>query len=218
MPQAGIYEIRNTTNGKRYVGSSRVISRRLSEHRAMLRGRYHHSVALQRAWDKYGEESFEFRPLAYLEDADLVATEQRLIEQAFAEDAGCYNIARHSDANMRGRRHSEETRKRMSVSRTGNRSRTGYPSHWKGKKLSPAHCEAIKRVKQNVSIETRQKMSAAKIGKEPANKGIRNAQCKRGHLMTEENIYLRKDNGSHQCKACIRVRDIIRRESLKKSA
>lgn len=38
---AGIYEIRNAVNGKRYVGSSVRIKKRWRDHRSALNGRKH---------------------------------------------------------------------------------------------------------------------------------------------------------------------------------
>lgn len=57
----GIYLIRNKTNNKIYVGStSRSFKNRFSMHRYQLRKNEHHSPYLQKSWNKYGEENFEF--------------------------------------------------------------------------------------------------------------------------------------------------------------
>lgn len=56
----GIYQIVNTVNGKRYVGSAVNFASRWRLHRHHLRTGKHHSVALQRAWNKYGESAFDF--------------------------------------------------------------------------------------------------------------------------------------------------------------
>lgn len=56
----GIYKIQNMLNGKIYVGQSVDIEKRWSTHRAELKNNYHHNVHLQSAWNKYGEENFEF--------------------------------------------------------------------------------------------------------------------------------------------------------------
>ncbi len=61
--QSGIYEILNTVNGKRYIGSAASFKKRWKKHKADLRGRTHHSRKLQNAWNKYGEAAFEFRVL-----------------------------------------------------------------------------------------------------------------------------------------------------------
>lgn len=56
----GIYKIVNTFNNKVYIGSSVDIESRHQEHKRDLRNGKHHNYLLQRDWDKYGEESFEF--------------------------------------------------------------------------------------------------------------------------------------------------------------
>lgn len=49
---SGIYEIVNTINGKRYVGSAVSLKRRWVDHRRDLRAGKHHSRHLQNAWAK----------------------------------------------------------------------------------------------------------------------------------------------------------------------
>ena len=52
----GIYEIYNIKNHKRYIGSSINIERRWSEHLRSLNSNTHHSIKLQRAWNKANDE------------------------------------------------------------------------------------------------------------------------------------------------------------------
>lgn len=56
----GIYKIVNKINNKVYIGESLDIERRWDEHKEDLNNNKHHSKKLQSAWNKYGEESFEF--------------------------------------------------------------------------------------------------------------------------------------------------------------
>ena len=53
-----IYQITNKVNGKIYIGKTNDLNRRISKHYSELRGNYHHSHKLQRAYNKYGEENF----------------------------------------------------------------------------------------------------------------------------------------------------------------
>ena len=57
---SGIYEIVNTVNGKRYVGSSKDIYGRWVQHQNELKKEKHHNPHLQNAWKLYGKESFNF--------------------------------------------------------------------------------------------------------------------------------------------------------------
>lgn len=56
----GVYKIVNKTNGHFYVGSSVNLNKRFWRHKNELRKDKHHCLFLQRAWNKYGEENFEF--------------------------------------------------------------------------------------------------------------------------------------------------------------
>lgn len=56
----GIYCIENIINNRKYIGLSRDIYRRWVEHKSELRRGTHANVYLQNAWNKYGENNFEF--------------------------------------------------------------------------------------------------------------------------------------------------------------
>lgn len=65
---SGIYEIINKVNGHKYIGQSRNIYQRINEHKSLLKNQKHlykngEPTLLQRAWNKYGEENFEFKIL-----------------------------------------------------------------------------------------------------------------------------------------------------------
>lgn len=56
----GIYRVTNKINNKSYVGQSQNVVSRLNGHRKMLLNNVHGNQHLQNAWNKYGEENFEF--------------------------------------------------------------------------------------------------------------------------------------------------------------
>lgn len=56
----GIYAIKNTINGKVYIGSAKNFKKRWKRHRSQLKNNKHHSIKLQRSYNKYGKDSFEF--------------------------------------------------------------------------------------------------------------------------------------------------------------
>jgi group I intron endonuclease len=64
---SGIYQIRNSVNGKIYVGSAKNIYARWTAHKAQLRENRHHSILLQRAWNKYGAFAFSFEVIEFLD-------------------------------------------------------------------------------------------------------------------------------------------------------
>lgn len=56
-----VYAIRNLVSGKQYVGQTCGFpEQRWRRHTNKLRTRTHENEKLQRAWDKYGEDAFEF--------------------------------------------------------------------------------------------------------------------------------------------------------------
>lgn len=61
--RSGIYQILCTVSGKSYVGSSKQIYVRWSQHRSKLRKGAHASPRLQQAWNKHGEAAFAFSVL-----------------------------------------------------------------------------------------------------------------------------------------------------------
>lgn len=76
MTKSGIYKIINIVNGKYYLGSSDNIDKRWKKHRCDLRHNRHHSIHLQRAWNKYGEKSFIFEIIEKVETKMLLEKEQ----------------------------------------------------------------------------------------------------------------------------------------------
>jgi group I intron endonuclease len=146
MPNfSGIYEIRCVATGKRYVGSAVRIAKRWRHHREALRGGRHHSLHLQRAWDKYGEAAFDFVVLMPCEKCELLTQEQRLMDFYRAADSEHgYNInptagsplgrkftpeqsAAHSE-RMKGKPVSDDARRQISASLMGNKRRLGHRS------------------------------------------------------------------------------------------
>ena len=76
-----IYGIKNKESSKYYVGGTINFSQRKSSHLNKLNKNKHHSRKMQRAWDKYGKDSFEFIVLEKVKDVDkLTDTEQKWID------------------------------------------------------------------------------------------------------------------------------------------
>lgn len=85
----GVYEIRNLVNGKVYIGSTIMsFHRRWDHHRSLLRGNTHKNTHLQRAWNKYGEDSFLFSILEVVDECCTLDVEQTYLDSV--EDK--YNI------------------------------------------------------------------------------------------------------------------------------
>ena len=89
--EGGIYGIINTVNGHIYIGSSRNIMSRWRQHRKHLNMQIHHSLYLQKAWNKYGSSSFALKPLLYINDLNkLIFFEQIFLDKLKPQ----YNVAK----------------------------------------------------------------------------------------------------------------------------
>src|SRR5437667_4928104 len=91
VSSCGIYEIRNTADGKVYIGSAERFEKRWRSHRNDLRRGLHTNNHLQRAWTKYGESVFEFSQLLTCPKDNLVFWEQLAID-AYSEWLGPENM------------------------------------------------------------------------------------------------------------------------------
>lgn len=80
-----IYKIVNTETKEFYLGSSTNFNKRKTEHLYDLRHNCHHSKYLQNAWNKYGEDKFEFIVFkdykAKASNKDLKSREQNYIDK-----------------------------------------------------------------------------------------------------------------------------------------
>ena len=118
----GIYLIKNISDSKVYVGSARRLIERISLHKHQLRNNKHHSIHLQNAWNKYGEDVFIFGVLEIVEcDNDLVKIEQIYIDKyKSSNDNFGYNICPKAKNNL-GVKHTKGIQeKRMRMAGEGN--------------------------------------------------------------------------------------------------
>lgn len=159
MKISGVYAIVNTVNNKRYVGSSKSVDSRFNEHRRKLRRGDHTNKKLQRAWNKYGEDKFEF---VVIEECCIDNLLTR--EQAYIDECSEYNVRKNAWANY-GLVPTEETRRRMSVA-------------GKGRKFSEEHKAKIGAQSRGrkLSDEARKKLSEGAKGRPGAFKGRKHSE------------------------------------------
>jgi len=73
----GVYRVRNTANGKAFIGTARDLPGILNSQRAQLRMGSHMNRALQRDWNELGPGAFEFEVLDTLEPRDAPGYDPR---------------------------------------------------------------------------------------------------------------------------------------------
>lgn len=99
----GVYRIINTVNNKIYIGSTTSgFYTRYTCHKSDLKLNEHHSILLQRAWNKYGELSFDFEILEIVESKlDTLKKEQEYLDkfESYNSNIG-YNIAKYADGGI----------------------------------------------------------------------------------------------------------------------
>lgn len=114
----GIYKIVNSVNGKYYVGSTNNFKKRWICHRYLLKANRHHNTKLQNAWNKYGENSFNFIIVESNFDS-LLSLEQTYLDIAKLNSVICYNLSFDARAPWRGKKLSESHRRNVSLALTG---------------------------------------------------------------------------------------------------
>ena len=123
MKISGIYKIVNKVNGKYYVGSSKNINYRWRRHKWELRLNKHTNDYLQRSWNKYSENNFEFQIVELASENQLLEKEQEYLNEIKNEKDKCYNL----NPNSSGGNWSEYSKKKFSLKRI----KSGNPMYGK---------------------------------------------------------------------------------------
>lgn len=126
MINSGIYIITNYSNNKIYIGSSKDLKRRISQHKYLLSKNKHHNKHLQLSYNKYGKDNFNYKVLENCEIKDLINREQYYIDELKPQ----YNIALiilssgyvwtdemklNQSKRLKGKITSEETKQKLKI-------------------------------------------------------------------------------------------------------
>ena len=105
MKISGIYKITNTITGDFYIGSSKNIKRRWSEHKCKSTWNKCPNNPLYKDMQKYGLENFEFQVLEEVEPDKLKEKEQQFIEMLKPtynnRNADGLNVGRHKESQKK---------------------------------------------------------------------------------------------------------------------
>jgi group I intron endonuclease len=167
MNVSGIYSITNTNSGKVYYGSSNNVNGRWRNHKSKLNKNIHPNPHLQNAWNKYGGKSFRFNIEEEIPSEQLQTVEQCYLEWCKIFPRWSYNIGYDAECATRGLKFglpSKEHRRKIGLANSGSNS-VNY-----GKKMSDETRKRMSVSKRGVpkpprTEEHKRNMSFAKKGK-----------------------------------------------------
>jgi group I intron endonuclease len=171
--KSGIYEIVNRLNGKKYVGSSHDVEKRILTHKSKLRCNTHVNKHLQNSYNKHGVDNFDFNIIEICPIDDL--TDRETHHLSLVKES--YNIREVVDSNL-GLKMSEETKRKISEAN-------------RGKKLTDEHKKRLSEALKNkpMSSESILKMKNTLTGRkltEEHKKNISKNHANRGKTLSEE--------------------------------
>lgn len=103
---SGIYKITNKVNGKIYIGQTYDVVSRWIHHKSDLNHNRHHNIHLQKAWNMYGQENFDFEIIERCSVDQLNTREEFWIHQYDSYNSG-YNLD-CGGLGVRGYKHTED--------------------------------------------------------------------------------------------------------------
>jgi len=154
---SGIYCFENILDGKKYVGQAQDLEYRTKRHFGSLKKGKDRCVVLQRAWNFYGKENFIVYTIEICEIDLLDEREIYWIRELHSHVSEWgYNVSLGGDSVMRGRHHTDETKKKLSDGMIG---------------IKKSEEAVQKLVGQKRTDETRKKMSESQRGENHPNFG-----------------------------------------------
>lgn len=215
---SGVYIIRSTVNDKVYVGSTKRLRARFLAHRSLLEKGQHHSKKMQRHANKHGVDNLAFCLVELAQACNLIETEQKWIDfyNAYKRGFNALPIAGSrlgmvlsSEARMNismgklGRPVSDRARKRISEACKGRvlseeTRRKMFEARLPGIQERAQAREAKKvqpRAKRAQTVETKQKISSARMGQKPSEEtkqkmSLSRAGVKRGPMSDAQKLAL----------------------------
>lgn len=144
---AVIYRITNMINNKYYIGSAESFARREWQHKYKLKRGEHTNPHLQASWNKYGGDAFIFEIIEEIPEGESQLAWEDKYLSLYAANYECYNINQNAELPRLGLKHTEKSKQKNSLSRTG---KAAGAEHY--------------RYGQTVSAEVRQKIGNTQRG------------------------------------------------------
>lgn len=160
--ETGVYCWYNKINGKRYVGSTALgFNKRRSYHLSFLRRNKSGHIYLQRAWNKYGEENFEWQILIRCPPERCIQWEQFYINKFKAADKNYgYNLSPTAGSTL-GIKCSDEAKRKISEAQKGRtiseETKRKISEAQKGKTISDEHKRKISEARKGITFSDEHK-------------------------------------------------------------
>ncbi len=202
---SGVYMFTCLANGKRYIGSSYNIYKRLGEHIGHLVRQDHGNHYLQEAWDLYGEYAFNIEILEECAPNMRNAKEKELILALAPEwnlklpnvEKDTWTVSEETRKRIseagKGRVFSEEHRRRKSEAQVGRRlseeTKAKIAAAHTGKKLSDEHKRKVSEAGKGRTMpqDARDRISKANKGKKFTAEHLANlSAAHKGYVPSEE--------------------------------
>lgn len=195
MNETGIYRIVCNINGKYYIGSAQDVAQRWKNHVTLLRLKRHHSIHLQRAWNRYGADNFTLEVIERCTLENLIEREQHYLDTLCPFHGRGYNIS-PTAGSTRGAKRTPEQIERMAV-------------FFRGRKLTPEHRAKISAAGKGRrhSPATRAKLSEIGTKNNP----------QRGRPLTEKQraVLIRPAGPNHPNRGVVRTHEMRRKLAMK---
>lgn len=204
--KSGIYGIRNLINNKIYIGSSRNIHSRITNHKCLLRKNKHKNIYLQNSYNKYGLLNFLFFKIEICELEMLLELESKYINFYSSSDPKFGFNMIHIDKDTKRNTHSDKSRRKMSESGKLRYSKIKFDYCKYGHEYTDENTY-IRKTGWKSCVTCAKKLTEEKnkLSKEERlRKRINKKTCKNNHIICDENIIIDKF-GHKKCLLCRRA-------------
>lgn len=191
---SGIYLITCSPSNRFYLGSSVHIHRRWSWHKGTLKRGNHHSILLQRAWNKYGKDSFTFAVIEECPPEMCIEREQYWLDTLKPYDPSIgFNIGMDAKAPSLGRKHTAEHRAKIGLKSrrpSSPEKRAKISAAHKGRKhtaQSRANMSAAHKGKKQTPEEIEKRIAPLRGRKTPREIIERRTKTEKAYIVTDPN-------------------------------
>jgi group I intron endonuclease len=129
-----IYGIRNRATGKLYVGKTVNARSRFARHKSLLKNNKHWNLYLQRSYNKYGHNAFDYVVLEECEENNLARNEQKWIDanRPNVYNGDLYVLDKNGSRNgFYGKKHSSLSRMKMAKAKQNKYDGEANPNYGK---------------------------------------------------------------------------------------